>query len=64
MSDQRLEPLEIPEGAGGFLRTLLGPHSAEPSSGPPYTHVHKLPEDEEGQEYEPWVPFTVEHDRP
>ena len=49
-------PLVIPEGAGGFLRALLGPVSPEPASGPPYTHVLKFPETEEEEAAQPYLP--------
>lgn len=58
--EPEVTPLDIPEGAGDFLCALLGPLDAGPSSGPPYTHVYKLPEVDEDQEPEPWIPFTVE----
>jgi hypothetical protein len=43
---------------GGLLRAMLGP--PEPSPGPPYAHVLKLPETEEEMAAEPvWPHFTV-----
>ena len=44
-----------------WLGRLFGPLSPEPSSGPPYTHVHRLPEtDKEIAEMAagPWPPIT------
>ena len=53
-------PLVIPEGAGDFLRTLLGPLEPGLSAEPPYTHVLRLPETEEEMAAEPVLPaYTV-----
>lgn len=53
-------PLVVPEGAGDFLRALLGPLHPEPSAGPPYTHVLRHPETEEEIAAEPMLPaYTV-----
>lgn len=51
-------PLVVPKGAGDYLRALLGPLDPEPSPGPPYTHVHRLPETEEEMASGPWPPIT------
>lgn len=42
---------------GGFLHGAFQP---KPSPGPPYTHVHKLPETEEEMAADPFLPsFTI-----
>ena len=58
-------PEELPSPAGavfgpeavdamaGFLRSIMQP---EPHSGPPYVHVHKLPETEEEMAAAPFLP--------
>ena len=43
---------------GELLGRLFGPSADEPSSGPPYTHVHRLPETEEEIASGPWPPIT------
>jgi hypothetical protein len=49
------------EGWGGMLDRMLGPQ--EPSPGPPYTHVLKLPETEEEIAAEPLLPrLTITRD--
>ena len=51
-------------GAGaGFLSRLFGPLADQPSSGPPYTHVHRLPETEEEMMAAPLLPaHTITRD--
>lgn len=41
---------------GEFLSRLFGPAAGQPSSGPPYTHVHRLPETEEEMAAAPLLP--------
>lgn len=48
----------MPEGAGALLAAMFGPPADQPSSGPPYTHVHRLPETEEEIAAAPWPPIT------
>jgi hypothetical protein len=48
---------------GEFLRRLFGPTAGQPSSGPPYTHVHRLPEAEEEMAAAPLLPsLTITKD--
>jgi len=52
-----LEPfLAFTDEHGEFLSRLFGPAADEPSSGPPYTHVHRLPETEEEMAAAPLLP--------
>ena len=49
---------DLPDGAGAWLSRMLGPGPSH--SGPPYTHVHKLPETEEEMAAAPEMPpFTI-----
>lgn len=46
------------EATGTFLKAIIAPES---SGGPPYTHVHRLPETEEEADADPFLPsLTIE----
>jgi hypothetical protein len=51
------------DAIGRLLRSMLGP--PEPSPGPPFTHVHVMPETEEEIAAQPYLPtMTVERREP
>ena len=48
------------DGFGRLLRSMLG--APDPQPGPPFTHVHAMPETEEEIAAQPYLPtMTVEH---
>lgn len=53
-------PIRDAEGGAEaeFLSRLFGPTADQPSSGPPYTHMHRLPETGEEMAAALWPPIT------